>query len=184
MFEYDTEEVQRDAERLLEKMTGRRCQSMLAMLSYVDEEDESGCKIIMKLVAKSPRDVGRMIGSSVINLTHLISKMDRDIRAQFGDEIAEDFLKALQEDVEKRRDSDHQRLKQMTQIMTEKLKGWKKGGCCPRCGAPLKNERVADEYWDEYECGSKAYPSSDVFVPGWACNKIASMSKKGRRRAR
>jgi len=118
MFEYDTDEVQRDAERLLEKMTGKKCQSMLSMLSYVDEDGESGCKVIMKLVAKDPADLGRMIGSSVINIHHLVDKISNDIRAQFGDELADEFLKILQEDVEKRCVSKNQRLKQLTQIMS------------------------------------------------------------------
>lgn len=56
---------------------------------------------------------------------------------------------------------------------------------CPKCKSPIRGEHIteafADEYWDEYECGTEVYPSSDRVCISKACNTIRRLRLEVRR---
>lgn len=120
MFPYDLNEVQQDAQRLVEKMVGEKCRSTCAILPYVVREDGGrGCKIIFQIGADDVADAGRMLGAAVANMAQVVIKIREDIRVQLGDEAAEEFMKALVNDVDNvAKGNDGGVLKQMTSIMT------------------------------------------------------------------
>ena len=120
MFPYDPNEVQQDAQRLVEKMVGEKCRSTCAILPYVVSEDGGrGCKIIFQIGADGVADAGRMLGAAVANMAQVVIKIREDIRVQLGDEAAEEFMKALVNDVDNvAKGNDGGVLKQMTSIMT------------------------------------------------------------------
>ena len=122
MFPYDTKEVQKDASALLKKMTGRECPSSLALLSYVDDHDERGCKILLQMGAPDAATVGRMLSAGVLNMANVVGKVADDIRTQLGDEAADEFLKALVDDV-KDGVGGNGTLKQITELMVDQKEG-------------------------------------------------------------
>lgn len=115
MFPYDTNEVQKDASDLLKKMTGRECPSSLSILTYVDDHDERGCKVIFQCAAQDVVTIGRMISAGVLNMGNVVNQVYESIRIQLGDEAAKEFLEALSNDVKESAGSGA--LKQVTELM-------------------------------------------------------------------
>ena len=60
--------------------------------------------------------VGRMLSAGVMNMANVVNKVKEDIRTQLGDEMADEFLKAIKDDV-KDGVGESGTLKQMTEIM-------------------------------------------------------------------
>lgn len=102
---YDPKECAAEARALCEKMTGRKCDAVLAVLAYQDEKDEDGCKLLFSgEMDEGPGFADKMAkiyGVAILNIRSSADNMARAIAKQGGPGEEAEFRRKLDEFVRK-----------------------------------------------------------------------------------
>lgn len=102
---YDPKECAAEARALCEKMAGRKCDAVLAVLAYQDENREDGCKLLfagdMEDGPEFAERMAKIYGVATLNIRSSIENMARAIAKQGGPGEEASFRKKLDEFIRK-----------------------------------------------------------------------------------